>query len=115
MSIRKMIDNYRKEIMDSESLTIDRASQMLVELSALIGNINDEVLDLSQVYSQKQLDIVDKEGMSIAKSNVYMQTTQEWKDLERAKGYKEVTLELIRGLKYRCRALGEEYQVSSNL
>jgi len=114
MTITKIIDEYREKIINSPDLQLMEASEYLTKLSALLGNINEEIRLRDRLYANKLLEIMN-EGNSVAKAKVIAQTTDEYQNLELAKGYEHVTIEIVRSLKYRCNVLLHEQESSRNL
>lgn len=114
MTITKQIDEYRKRIAQSGNLTLDEASQMLVELSALLGNIDEEIRESERLYLNKLATLLNDQKMTVARADILVKLTDEYQRFNKAKGYQKFTLEMIRGLKYRCRALEGELEVSNN-
>jgi len=113
-NIRQIIDKYRDRLTNSLDLQQPEASQYLVELSALMGNVNLELIGRQMAFNKKKLEYLD-EIKSVAKADVKARTSDEYRLLEEVKGYKEVLLELTRALKYFLKALQDEQQTSKNL
>lgn len=114
-NIREIINGYRDRITTSEDLKKDEASQMLIELSAYVGNINEEIVNRESSYWRAFKVILDQPKMGFEKAKVYANATTEYDNLNEAKRYLETTTEMIRTLKYRLRALDDEFGVAKNL
>ena len=110
-----IIDGYRNKILTTPSLEIGEASQYLVELSALLANLGEEILFAQQAYSRRVVEILKEEKMTVSKATIIAETLPEYVALERAKLYHETTIEMIRACKWRCKSLALESDASRNL
>lgn len=108
-----MINNYQSEIL-SGNLLPNRASEMLTEISALLGNINDEITKRDMEYNQVLLECLEKEK-SANKAKIVAGTTESYKSMRDARNTEKVATEIIRSLKYYLKAKEEEYIQSNNL
>lgn len=115
MNILTIIDGYRDKILTATSLEIGDASRYLMELSALLANIGEEILSRQQAYSQQLVNILREEKMTVARAKIISMVLPEYIALERAKLYHETTVEMIRSCKYRIRSLSMESEASRNL
>lgn len=111
-TVRSMIDRRREILLNIQELTLHETTQIMVELSALIGNVNEEIRRRDDAYIRKLLSILDQPKMSVARAKIEVMDTDEYRELERARGYKEVVIEMIRTLKYRVRSLQDEFESS---
>jgi len=109
VKITEFINNYRNEIFKAKDLTPGRASEILVECSALLGNINDLVRKTSMLYNET-LAVKLKQCKSVAEAKVLSEITQEFSDMMRAKNSKEEVVDIIRSLKYFLRCKAEEFK-----
>jgi hypothetical protein len=109
MSIREMIDNYRNEIHNTD-LTPSRASEILVELSALVGNVAEELKNREMEYNRRFFALLTaQEGRkSVALAKAESLTTPEWEAVREAQNSRETLMELIRSLKYYLKTKLEE-------
>jgi len=112
MTIRELIKNKQDEILEGDLLP-GRASEILIELSALLGNINDEIRTRDVLYSKVLLGFLESEEKA-NRAKIKAETTEEYENKCRARDAKELALELIRGLKYYLRAKDEEYKHGKN-
>ena len=113
-SMREIITGKLDRLKNAHDLQPSEASEILVEMSALIGNINNEVKNRQDNFNKKLIEMIERPKMSVAKAKILVMDTDEWRDLETAKGYKEAMFEAIRGLKYFLRAKSDEYNESYN-
>jgi hypothetical protein len=114
MTIRETINEYRNKIRDCSNLGPSEASKYLVELSALTGNVNEELLKVMMDYNYKKSEFLT-EIKSVAKAEVKAQCTEEYRRLQEVKGYRDLIVELIRSLKYFLRSLEDERSFSKHL
>jgi hypothetical protein len=114
-TITDIIDEYRNRIAQSTNLSLDEASQIMVELSSLLGNINEEIREAERIYLNKFADMLNTPELSVARATILIKITPEYQRWDKAKGYEKFTLEMIRALKHRCRALHDEIEISNNI
>lgn len=98
------------EIRDTE-LQPDRAAELLTRLTALIGNINDEIRDADMEYAHVLLEALEGEEAA-SRAKIRAETSPQYGRKREARDTKELTLELIRSLKYFLRAKAEEMRLS---
>lgn len=106
MTIREIISGIQTEIGQGDLLP-GRAAELLNILSSLIGNCNDEIRKRDVEYSKvllKWLDIEHKAN----RAKIQAEITPEFEARQIARNTKELTLELIRSLKYFLKAKEEE-------
>lgn len=114
MNLREIINEYRSKLVDAKDLAPVDAAQMLVELTALTGNIHEEIVGRGNQYRIKLADLVEKYG-SVAKAKVIAQASPEYGDLVQATAYLEMASEMIRSLKVFIKSKEEERRFSSNV
>lgn len=107
MSIREMIATIQKELRDTD-LSPARASELLNQLSALLGNVNDEVIDRQMTYNC--IILIEAEKQTVAKARLVAETQGEYKQLLIAKATKELVESMIGSLKYYLRSKEHEYR-----
>ena len=113
MSTRELINEVQGEVGHGDLLP-GRASELLNQLSALLGNINDEIRRADLAYSRillKWLDIETKAN----RAKITAETTPEYEAKQIARNTKELAIEMIRSLKFYLRAKEEEYRNSRNM
>ena len=114
MNLREKINSYCEECSDTSTLSLGRANQILVELSALQGNINQTILNREMKYNTKKLELLKEKGV-VAKAEVVAKTTDEYKNWQEAKHYSELVVDLCRALKYFIKSQGDEYEITRNV
>jgi hypothetical protein len=109
-TVRDLVRAYQREIRDSDLLP-DRAAELLTRLTALIGNVNDEVREADMNYASvflKYLELEDKAN----RAKIRAETTAEYERKREARDTKELVIELIRSLKYFLRSKEEEMRLA---
>lgn len=110
MTIREMIAEIQKEVRDTD-LSPGRASELLNQLSALLGNVNDEVINRQMEYGQYVFDLSEKlEFKVVSKAKLKGETSSLYKDLLIAKSTKELVESMIGSLKYYLRSKEHEFR-----
>lgn len=113
MSIREMILVYQKEILNKD-LQPDRAAEILTEISALLGNINDEIRIADCEYANILLNCLTQETKA-NRAKIRAEISPQYERKRIARDMKELAIEIIRSLKYFLRAKEDELRASSNL
>ncbi len=106
--LREIIVSIQNEVLSDELLP-DRAAELLKKLSALLGNINDKIVETEFEYSKellRQLDLEQKAN----RAKIKAETSDEYLAKQEARNLKELVIEMIRSLKYFLRAKAEEYR-----
>jgi len=114
-SITTMVIERQNEIL--KKLPVMEAyevTRIMTELSALLFNIGDEVSKLESEVFKKKRDFLE-EDISDAKATTQIKAEDIYREYTKAKALQSSTLELIRSLKYRIKALSGEKEVSTNL
>ena len=107
MTIRELIDTRRLEIQNSTALTPERAAQILVELSALYGTINEEIRKRDMEYNKVLLKCLEEETKA-NRAKIRAEISDEYQAKRIARDTKEVCEEMIRSLKYYLRSEEDE-------
>lgn len=111
-TVRDMIHAIQREVRSLEiELTQDRAAELLVRLSALLGNCLEEIREADMAYAEVLLSHLESEEAA-NRAKIRAQTTQEYRRAREAKDTRELTIELSRSLKYYLKAKAEEWQAS---
>lgn len=109
MTIRDLIKERQSEV-SSIDLLPDRASEILKELSSLLGNINDEIRKRDVEYNLVLLKALKSEEKA-SHAKIWAETTPEYIAKREARDTREVAIEMIRGLKYFLKAKEDEYRL----
>ena len=109
MTVREMIRGIQVEVRAGE-LQPDRASELLNQLTALIGNCLEEVREADYAYNVVLLGCMN--GSEAAnRATIKAKTTPEYLRLREAQDTKTLAVELTRSLKYFLRAKTEEMRL----
>lgn len=106
MSIRSMIHDLQVEVRDND-VTPVRATEIISTLSALLGNVNDNIAARQMLYNKVLLSLLDA-SKTAAKARMQAECTPEYESLLEAKNTRELVMEMMRGLKYLVKAKLEE-------
>ncbi len=112
MSIREMIASYQSEVLAGNLLPI-RASEILTEVSALLGNINDEITKRDMEYNEYLLKCLETEK-SANRAKIRAGISEQYKLMRDARNGEKSAVELIRSLKYFLKSKEEEFRQSGN-
>jgi len=110
MTVRDHIESIRREVRDTDLLP-DRAAELLNQLSALLGNVLDEIRDADMDYAVVLLKHLDSEEAA-NRAKIRAQTTPEYLRSREARDTKEIVVELARSLKYFLKVKEEEMRLS---
>jgi len=111
--LRDILIGYQNELLKKE-LQPERAAKMLVEISALLGNINDKIVETEFKYSKvllAELDIEQKANRAKIKAEI----SGEYLAKQEYRNIKELAIEMIRSLKFFLRAKGQELYAGRNM
>ena len=113
--IKSLINGYRNRVFQ-ENLPYVEASKILVELSALLGNINEEIRARHKEWiAHLSTTLMANPRWGVERAKIIASGGGQWLALEEARAYKEVALEMLRALKYYLRTGQEEYIAARNL
>lgn len=111
-TVRGLVHDIQVELRPGPAdLLPGRAARMLTELSALLGNINDEIREADVEYSCVLLAELEKE-QAANRAKIRAETSVEYVRKREARDTKELALEMIRSLKYFLRSQEEEMRLS---
>jgi hypothetical protein len=109
MTVRSLIKSAQREIGAGELLP-QRAAELLGQLTALMGNVNDEIRDADMEYATVLLRHLEGEEAA-NRAKIRAETTPEYQRKREARDAKELVVELIRSLKYVLKAQTEEMRL----
>jgi len=113
MTVREMIHEIQVEVRESD-LQPDRAAELLNRLTALLGNVNDEIRQADMAYAVKLLQCLDAEEKA-NRAKIMAETTPEYSRKREARDVKELATEMVRSLKYYLKAKQDEYYASTRM
>lgn len=111
MTVRDLVRSAQKEIRDTPDLQPDRASELLMQLTSLLGNCADEIRDADADYAVTLLHFLDAEKKA-NRAKIRAEISPEFRRRSEARDTKELVVELSRSLKYYLRAKSEELQLA---
>lgn len=111
MSVRERIRSIQREIRESSDLLPERAAELLTQLTALLGNCNDEIRLADQAYALVLLQYLDADEAA-NRAKIRAETSPEFSRKREARDTKELVVELVRSLKYFLKSKEEEMRLS---
>lgn len=108
VTIRDIVKTIQQEVSHSEDLLPERAAELLVKLSALLGNINQFIIDREMTYNEV-LRLAYESEEKANRAKIKAESSQAYREKLEARATKEVCLEIIRSLKYYLKAKQEEF------
>ena len=112
---RDYLKKYQKRMMDkSNPLEKDEASEILMEISALLGNMSDAIIQADQKYNLRLLEELEKEEKA-NRAKIKAETSDEYIAKQQARNTKELATELIRSLKYFIRSREDDWGAGRNM
>jgi hypothetical protein len=110
-TVRELVKSYQREIQQSADLLPDRAAELLMKLSALMGNCADEIREADAEYAVTLLHFLDTEKKA-NRAKIRAEISPEHRRKQEARDTKELVIELTRSLKYFLRAKSDELQMA---
>ena len=95
-TLRETIQDIQNEIL-SKDLLPDRTAELLTIISALYGNILDQIKDTEMAYNKVLLFHLDEEKTA-NRAKIKAEITQEYSNLKDAINTEKVAIQLIRSL-----------------
>ena len=111
MTVRDMVHAAQVEIRNSEDLTPGRASELLVMLTALLGNVLDEIRAADAAYAHVLLTFLDEEKKA-NRARIRSEITPEFARKKEARDTQILVTELIRSLRQMLRTQAEEMRLT---
>jgi hypothetical protein len=108
-TVRDMVRAIRTEVRDSDLLPA-RAADLLTRLTALYGNVLDEIREADMDYNGVLLAALNGDEAA-NRAKIRAQVTPQYARMREAKDTEKVTLELIRSLKQFLRSKAEEMRL----
>lgn len=110
MTVRDFIKSYQREIRDTD-LQPDRAAELLVKLTALMGNCNDQIREADADYATILLSFLESDEAA-NRAKIRAETTPAYQRKREARDTKELVVELCRSLKYLLKSNEEAMRLS---
>lgn len=111
MTVREIVKTYQREIQAVDDLRADRAAAVLNKLSALLGNINEEIRIADAEYAAVllyHLETAEKAN----RAKIVAECSPEYQRKREARDVKELAQEIIGSLKYYLRSKESEMRLS---
>lgn len=111
MTVREIVKSYQREVQQTADLLPDRAAELLMKLTALMGNCADEIRAADSEYAVTLLHYLDSEAKA-NRARIRAEISPEYRRKQEARDTKELVIELTRSLKYYLKAKQDEYAMS---
>lgn len=110
-TVRELVKSYQREIQQTADLLPERAAELLMQLTSLMGNCADEIRAADSEYAVTLLHFLDTEKKA-NRAKIRAEISPEYQRKQEARDTKDLVVELARSLKYFLRAKSEELQLS---
>ena len=110
-TIRDHVRSIQAEVAKAADLLPDRAAELLMQATALMGNTNDEIREADSAYAAillHELDTCEKAN----RARIKAETSTAYQRKREARDTRELLVELARSLKYFLRSKSDEYQMA---
>ena len=107
MTVRGFVREIQVEVRETVDLLPDRAAELLNRLSALYGNISDEIRAADAAYAVVLLQHLETSEKA-NRAKIRAETTPEFARAREARDTRELAIELSRALKYFLRVKSDE-------
>lgn len=111
VTIRDLVKEAQVEIRDTGDLLPDRAAELQNRLTALLGNINDELRKADAAYRRVYLAALREHGTA-NRARIESEAGEEYERVREAKDTKDLTVEMIRSLRAYVRVKTEEMRLA---
>src|SRR5689334_5369313 len=99
MTVRDLVRQMQQEIRNTSDLLPTRAAELLLKLTALMGNVNDEIRQADHAYAVVLLRFLEADEAA-NRAKIRAETSLEYVRRREARDTKELLVELVRSLKY---------------
>ena len=110
MTVRGMVADIHREILAGD-LQPERARSLLLRLSALTGNVLEEIREADAEYAVVLLGLL-RSSEAANRAKIEAETRPEYQRKQEARNTREVVQEMARSLKYFLRSQEEEARLS---
>lgn len=111
MSVRELIKQMQTEIRGVSDLQPTRAAELLLKLTALLGNCADEIREADHAYAVVLLQFLDADEAA-NRARIRAETSLPFLRKREARDTRELAVELVRSLKYFLKSKEEEMRLS---
>lgn len=109
-SVRGLVAAFQHEVRTTD-LAPSRAADLLLKLTALMGNCNEEIREADSAYAEILLMALESSEKA-NRARIRAETTPAYRRKREARDTKELVTELVRSLKYMLRSAEEEMRLS---
>lgn len=110
MSVREMIHGIQTQLRGG-ALTPDMVRESLVVLTALIGNVNDELREADHEYKLVLLGCLQGDEAA-NRARIRAEVTPQYQRARQAKDTRDLAIEMVRSCKAYMRSLDEELRLA---
>jgi len=110
ITVRGLVRDMQAEVLATD-LQPDRAAELLTKLTALLGNVLDEMRVADAEYNLVLLKHLESEEAA-SRAKIRAETTAEYARKREARDVHELTVELIRSLKMFVRGKSDELRMT---
>ena len=110
-SIRDHVRAIQAEVGKAADLLPDRAAELLMHATALMGNTNDEIREADSAYAVVLLDELERSEKA-NRARIKAEASDAYQRKRKARDTKELLVELARSLKYFLRAKETEERLA---
>jgi hypothetical protein len=111
VTVRSLVKSAQREIAAGNLLPL-RAAELLTQLTALLGNVAEEIREADLDYARVLLVHLESEEAA-NRAKIRAETTPEYQRKREARDTRELVLELIRSLKYLLKTQQEEMRMGA--
>jgi hypothetical protein len=112
MSVRERVRSIQKSLRDG-ALTPDLTRESLVQLTALLGNVNDEQREADHEYKLVLVGALSTEKRA-NRARIVAETSPQYTRAREAKDTAGLVIEMIRSCRAYLRSLDEEMRLSGH-
>ena len=109
-TVRELVRSIQQEIRVTD-LVPTRAAELLMQLTVLMGNVNDEIRQADADYAEILLMALESSEKA-NRARIRAETTPAYRRKREARDTKELVVELVRSLKYLLRSVEEEMRLA---
>lgn len=109
-TVRAQIREIQREV-GAANLLPHQAAELLMKLTALLGNVSEEIRKADHAYAEVLLACLGREDAAV-RAKIRAEISPEYQRRREARDTKELAVELIRSLKYFLRSAEEEMRLS---
>ncbi len=113
VSVRGIIKDIQREVRLAGDLLPDRAAELLMTVTSLLGNCADEIREADAAFAAVLLAFLESEEAA-SRAKIRAEITPEYQRKREARDTKELAIELARSLKYFLKAKQDEYQLAKH-